>query len=123
MPTEPETPTLAEVVDRAVAVCDPAGAHESVADLLVRFEDRDEPVTALPDIDAQMAEATGALDPDGIDPALAMTAAVAVYLAHRRTQMDSAREELLRLAARAEFNDAPPPAVVDWLAAEGVSLE
>jgi hypothetical protein len=50
-----------------------------------------------------------------------MTAAVAVYLAHRRDEIAAPREELLRLAARAEFDGAPPDDVADWLAAEGVS--
>ena len=120
MPTEPQPPTLAEVVDRAVAVCDPAGEHDAVADLLRRFEDRDEPVTAIADIDAELAEATRSIDPEADEPALTMAAAVAAYLARRRSEMDDHREDILRLAARAEFDEAPPAAVGDWLAAQGV---
>ena len=121
MPAEPEPPTVAQVVQRAAEVCDPTGQNADVGDFLVRFEDSDEPVTAVRDIGQRMAEAVGALDPDGDEPALAMTAAVATYLAHRRDQLDGDREDLLRLAARAEYDGDPPPEVAEWLAAEGVS--
>ena len=121
MPAEPEPLTVAAVVHRAAEVCDPSGQSADVADLLVRFEDSDEPVTVVPDIEQRVWEAVGVLDPDGDEPALAMTAAVAIYLAHRRDQVDEDRESLLRLAARAEFDGDPPPYVADWLAAEGVS--
>ena len=121
MPTEPQPVTLAQVVHRAVEVCDPHGAEDGVSELLTRFEDRDEPVTSLADVEEELLEAKGALDPQDEDPALMMTTAVAVYLAHRRTQMDNDRTEILRLAARAEFSDEPPPNVSGWLAAEGVA--
>jgi|SRR5215210_4013709 len=118
MPTEPATPTLSDVVRRAAEVTDPG--NELVEALLERTEDADEPVTGIEDIDERVAEEVGRIDPEGDDPVLAMTAAVAVYLGHRRDQLDSPREDLLRLAARAEFDGAPPEDVADWLAAEGV---
>ena len=122
MPTERQGPTLGEVVHRAGEAWEPAGGDEGLALLLERFEDRDEPVTAVADIGSELAEAKGALDPQDEDPALMMAAAVAAYLAHRRTELGREREELLRLAARAEFDGDPPPAVADWLASEGVQL-
>jgi hypothetical protein len=91
-----------------------------VAQLLERFQDSDAPVTSEPDVEETIAEAKGAIDPQDEDPAVVMTAAVATYLAHRRTEMDDEREEVLRLAARAEFDGDPPPDVRDWLQAEGV---
>ena len=121
MPTEPAPVTLSQVVHRAVEVCDPAGTDADLADLLVRFEDADEPVAGLDDVEQRMAEAVGALDPDADDPALQMAAAVATYLAFRRDQLDDDPDELLRLAARAEFNGNPPPAVANWLDEQGVS--
>jgi hypothetical protein len=51
-----------------------------------------------------------------------MVVAVATYLAHRRDEMDDRREEILRLAARAEFSGEPPEPVRDWLADEGVEI-
>jgi hypothetical protein len=115
-------PTLAEVVHRAVEVCDPEGSEDGPADLLRRFEDRDEPVTAETDVELEIAEAKGAIDPQDEDPVAVMTAAVATYLAFRRTELERDREELLRLAARAEFDGKPPPNVADWLAEQGVEL-
>lgn len=122
MPTEPEPITLAQVVHRAVEVCDPDGTDTDLADLHLGFEDADEPVTTVEDVEQRMAEAAGALDPDGDIPALQMAAAVATYLAFRRDEMDDEPEELLRLAARAEFEGSPPPVVVDWLEEQGVSV-
>jgi hypothetical protein len=115
-------PTLAEVVHRAVEVCDPEGSEDGPADLLRRFEDRDEPVTAENDVELEIAEAKGAIDPQDEDPVAVMTAAVATYLAFRRTELERDREELLRLAARAEFDGKPPPHVADWLAEQGVAV-
>src|SRR5215211_4114632 len=122
MPTEPDPVSVAEVVHRAASVCDPEGDEEGVSQLLARFEDRDEPITSLPDVETEVSEAKGAIDPQDEDPAVTMAAAVTVYLAHRRTELDDDREELLRLAARAEFGGGPPPPVAGWLAAEGVRL-
>jgi hypothetical protein len=122
MPTEPHTPTLAEVVHRAVEVCDPAGSEDGAAQLLARFEDRDEPITAIADVEQELAEQKGAVDPQDEDPAVTMAAAVAVYLAHRRTEISDEPDEILRLAARAEFDGHPPSLVADWLAARGVAV-
>jgi hypothetical protein len=122
MPMEPMPPTLAAVMDRAADVCDPQAANDAVADLVRRFEDRDEPITAVAGVEQQVAEARGAVDPQDEDPQVVMTAAVAVYLAHRRTQISDDRDELLRLAARAEFDGHPPEPVAGWLAAQGVQV-
>ena len=108
MPTEPAPITLSQVVHRAVEVCDPSGTDADLADFFLRFEDADEPVAAIEDIEQRIAEAAGALDPQGEIPSLQMAAAVATYLAFRRDQVDEDGEELLRLAARAEFNGTHP---------------
>src|SRR5919107_3856861 len=114
--------TLADVIHRAAEVADPRGVNDGVADLLRRFEDRDEPVTAEADIEQEVAEAKGAVDPQDEDPAMVMMAAVATYLAFRRTEIERDREELLRLAARAEFQGQPAEPVAAWLADPGVEL-
>ena len=120
MTTEPQPPTLAEVVRRAVEICDPAGGSPDLERVLGHFEDRDEPITAIGDLDAEVSEARGVVDPEGDVPAVTMALAVVLYLAHRRDEVDDRREDVLRLAARAEFDGNPPPAVAGWLAAEGV---
>jgi hypothetical protein len=117
-----ETPTLFAIVHRAAEVCDPDGREEGAASLLQRFEDRDEPVADPAVVEQEIAEAKGAIDPQDEDPVAAMTAAVATYLAYRRTELERDREELLVLAARAEFDGKPPEPLAGWLAAQGVEL-
>jgi hypothetical protein len=121
VPTEPEPVTLADVVHRAVQVCDPDG-DEGLADLLERFEDDDEPLssTGAAIAEQRIAEAVGALDPQGEEPAVTMAGAVATYLAYRRDELDDDPADILRLAARAEFDGSPPEAVRGWLAERGV---
>ena len=120
MPTEPAPVTLSQAVHRAVEVCDPAGTDDDLAEFFLRFEDADEPVAALEDVDQRLAEAAGALDPEGDVPSLQMAAAVATYLAFRRDELDEEPDELLQLAARAEFAGKPPAAVANWLEERGV---
>jgi hypothetical protein len=115
MPTEPQPVTVAQVVHRAVEVC-ADGASEGLDSLLERFEDADQPVTAVPDIERALDEAVGS-DPE---PELEMARAVAVYLAYRRDELNAPPLELLRLAARAEFGDRPPKPVARWLEWQGV---
>ena len=102
MPTDPHTPTLAEVVRAACEVADPAGADELVTELLTRFEDRDEPVTAVGEVEQELAEAHGIIDPERDSEPLANAVAVATYLAFRRDQIGAAPDELIRRATKAE---------------------
>ena len=119
------TPTVFEAVQRAVEICDPDGHHDALADYVQRFEDRDEPVTALGEQrERAFFEAAGELQ-DGVageDAALTMAAAVATYIAYRRDEVDDDDDDLLRLAARAEFDGAPPEPVTAWLAEAGVDM-
>jgi hypothetical protein len=113
MPTDPETLTLFEVARRAVDVVDHEASDDALTSFLERFEDRDEPVTAVEQPDELFAEAAGSIDPD--DPALQMAAAVAGYLSFKRDQVEARPEDLLRRAAEAEFDGHPPPEVASWL--------
>jgi putative intracellular protease/amidase len=122
MPTEPQVPTLAELVRRAGEVVDPDGAEPAVTELVQRFEDRDEPVTAVAHVGQELEEAREALDPGPDEAAVTVAAAVATYLAFRRDEADGDRETLLRLAARAEFQPEPEPAVAQWLEQHGVPV-
>jgi hypothetical protein len=114
-------PTLFEVVHRAVQVTDPSGEF-GVADLLAPVEDSDEPVTAHEDIETELAELKGRVDPQDEDPAVMMAIAVATYLAFRRDEMDEDPGDLLRLAARAEYDGNPPDNVRAWLEEQGVPV-
>jgi len=121
MPTEPQPVTLSQLVHRAVEICDPDGADEDLAELLRRFEDADEPASAVVDgIEQRMAETVGVLDPQEEAPVLQVAAAVAVYLAHRRDELHDDPDDILRLAVRAEFGGHPPANVANWLDEVGV---
>lgn len=123
MPTEPAPLTVAEAVRRAVEVCEAGPRDESVEDLELRFEDADEPISAVADIELRLDEALGAIDPDWESSgSLSMARAVTVYLAFRRDEAGADALELLRLAARAEYDGAPPPHVLDWLGQAGVEV-
>src|ERR687893_483462 len=91
-------PTLFEVVHRAVQVADPSGEY-GVADLLGPVEDSDEPVTAHDDIETELAELKGRVDPQDEDPAVMMAIALATHLAFRRDEMGEDRGPPLPLGA------------------------
>jgi hypothetical protein len=119
VPTEPEVVTLSEVVRRAVEVCDD-GTSEGLDDLLIRFEDADEPITSVENVEARLDEALGPPDADEDEAPLTMARAVVTYLAFRRDEVDAPPVELLRLAARSEFQGRPPDHVAAWLVQQGV---
>jgi hypothetical protein len=120
VPTEPQPLTLADAARSAAEACDPVDENDAVGDLLRRLEDRDEPLAAIADLDEQLAEVKGAVDPQDEDPAVVMMAAVIMHLSHRRDEVGADDSRLLQQAARDEFNGHPPEHVADWLRARGV---
>ncbi|MCW3034600.1 MAG: hypothetical protein QOK19_1221 [Solirubrobacteraceae bacterium] len=123
MPTEPPPLTVARAVHRAVEVCEIGELDEPLEELLLRFEDDDEPIHAVENIELRIDESLGAIDPDWEQSgSLSMARSVVVYLAYRRDEIDADAEELLRLAARAEFAGHPPPPVAQWLQLAGIAV-
>ena len=123
MPTDPQPVTLAEVARRAAEVVDPEDSDPDVADLLAQFEDADEPIGGvLEGLDERVAEAVGRVDPDGTLPAVQMMGAVITYLGYRRDEVTDVEADILRLAARAEYDGDPPAVIEEWLADQGVTL-
>jgi hypothetical protein len=122
VPTEPQPITLFDVAKRAVEVSDPDDNDARLGDLLEQFEDADEPVTAIQNLEERVAIAVEGVDVEIDDPAVSMAAATILYLAHRRDELHADPEHILRLAARAEWKGDPPEAVVDWLSDRGVEL-
>ncbi len=121
MPTEPEIVTLAQIVRRAVEIVDPDAVDEDLVEFQQRFEDFDEPASALTEtIEGRMAEATGVYDPQEESGPVQMAGAVVVYLTHRRDEVDDDPDDILRLAARAEFDGKPPAVVANWLDEAGI---
>ena len=116
-----ETPSVADVVHRAVDICDPDGDDPLIADFLLAYEDRDEPVTALEDSDRTFFETAervqGAMPGAGVQ----MAAAVATYLAFRRDTLGDDDADILRLATRAEYGDQPPEEIAAWLQEAGMA--
>jgi hypothetical protein len=122
MPTEPQPLTVSRAVRRAVEVCEAGELDEPLEDLELRFEDSDEPIASAETLELRLDETLGAIDPDWeYSGSLSMARAVVLYLAYRRDEVDAAPEELLRLAARAEFDGHPPPNVTEWLESAGVA--
>lgn len=101
--------------------CEFEGSVDALAEFYLRFEDRDEPVTALLEGSRrEFFEQLGHVEGQVPDPSLEMAAAVATYLAFRRDDVPDDDDDLLRLAARAEYNGDPPQHVADWLALRGI---
>jgi hypothetical protein len=48
--------------------------------------------------------------------------ATILYLAHRRDEMSDRDEDILRLAARAEYKGEPPEFIANWLTDRGVTV-
>ena len=122
MSTEPPPLTLFEVVRRAVALVDPDDNDPTAGDFERSFEDDDEPVRAVEDIEGRVADVLVRVDPATNNGAIAMAGALTVYLAYRRDEVHADPAKLLVLAARAEWDGAPPEAVVEWLADRGLSV-
>jgi len=122
VPTEPQPITLFEIVKRAVEVTDPDDADPRLGELLEQFEDADEPVTAIQNLEERLAIAQEGADVELDDPGVAVATAVILYLAHRRDELHDEPEKILRLAARAEWQGDPPETVVEWLEDRGVTL-
>ncbi len=115
MPTEPAPTTLAEVVRRAVEICEPDGLSGDMERFMLEFEDRDEPISAVEDLPGEMNTALERGAEGVIDPGLRMAAAIITYLGFRRDEICDDDVEIMRLAARAEWQGHIPDDVARWL--------
>jgi hypothetical protein len=122
MPTEPRPLSLADVARRAVVILDPADEDALLGDYFVQFEDADEPIAGIQNLEERLALAAEGVDADVSDPTISLANGVILYLAHRRDEFDDDPDDILRLAARAEWKGHPPEAVVDLLSARGITL-
>jgi hypothetical protein len=119
---DPRPVSLSEVVRRAAQIVDPDDEDAIIGDFQRAFEDDDEPVAGLDDVQERVSEVLSELDPAVNNGSLSMAGAVTVYLSYRRDELHEDARELIRLAARAEWNDAPPAAVTDWLDDHNLTL-
>ncbi len=111
---DPRPVSLADVVRRAAAVVDPDDEDAVIGEFQRAFEDDDEPVAGL-DVEERVADVLSRLDPAIANGSLSMAGALTVYLSFRRDELREDPRELIRLAARAEWDDDPPEVVVEWL--------
>jgi hypothetical protein len=119
---DPRPVSLAEVVRRAAQIVDPDDEDAVIGDFQQAFEDADEPVAGLDDVQERVAEVLARLDPAVNNGSLSVAGAVTVYLSYRRDELREDTRELIRLAARAEWKDDPPEVVVEWLDDHNVTL-
>jgi hypothetical protein len=112
------TPTVSELVRRAVEISDREGRDPALGQLEQQLEDDDEPITAVENLEERLALAAEGADYDVEDPAVAVASAVVLYLAAKGGQASYDRDpnELIRLAVRAQWHGDPPSYVADWLA-------
>jgi hypothetical protein len=122
VPQQPNPLTVADLVRRAVAICDPDDEDADLGEFEVQLEDDDEPVSAVENLEERLAVAEEGADVLLEKPAVIMATAVALYLAYRPDELRRDPEHVLRLAARAEWKGDPPEAVRDWLSARGVDV-
>ena len=122
MPTEPDPITLSEIARRATEIVDPNGADDDVTHLFTQLEDDDRPITTVQNLEERLAFAEDGLNADGENPSVDMANALILYLAHRRDHLEHDPEDVLRLAARAEWDGKPPAAVQNWLEERGVTV-
>jgi hypothetical protein len=122
MSTEPAPLTLFQAVRRAVEIVDPDDDDPRAGDFERAFEDADEPVRALDDVENRIGTVLSELDPAVASGTLSMAGAITTYLSYRRDAVGTDPGELIRLAARAEWEGDPPEVVTSWLAARGITL-
>src|SRR6478736_1129450 len=99
---ERRTPSVSDVVRRAVEICDPDDVDQALGDLEEQFEDDDEPITAVENIDERLAIALEGTDYEAENPGEADGGANA--------------ENTIRHAVEAQWRGDVPGFVEDWLA-------
>jgi hypothetical protein len=113
-----KTPSVSDVVRRAVELADPDDVDPTLGRLERQLEDDDEPVTAVENLEERLAIALEGADYDGENPAVAVAGAVVLYLAAHPGELDADREPqgVVERAVRAQWRGDTPAFVDDWLA-------
>ena len=79
-------------------------------------------MTGIENLEERVALAIEGIDNEVDSPAVSVAAATILYLAYRRDELDDDPDDVLRLAARAEWKGDPPESVRNWLADRGVDV-
>ena len=111
------TPSVSDVVRRAVEISDPDDVDQALGRLEEQLEDDDEPVTAVENLEERLAIALEGADVDGDSPAVAVASAVALYLAAHPAELDRRdAPHIVRAAVAAQWRGDTPRFVEEWLA-------
>jgi hypothetical protein len=112
------TPSVSDVVRRAVELCDPDDVDPTLGRLERQLEDDDEPVTAVENLEERLAIALEGADYDGENPAVAVASAVVLYLAAHPREIDNGGDPggVVQRAVRAQWRGDAPSYVDAWLA-------
>ena len=112
-----KTPSVSDVVRRAVELADPDDIDPTLGRLERQLEDDDEPVTAVENLEERLAIALEGADYDGENPAVAVASALVLYLAAHPGEVDSDEDpdQVIERAVRAQWRNAPPRYVANWL--------
>jgi hypothetical protein len=108
-------PTLSELVREAAGIVDPEDKSELVGDFERWFEDDDDPVSTVPNLDRRLAGAIDKLDPDGAEPALTVAASVASYLATLPRHAPRDADRVVEQALRVQFGKDIPESLLPWM--------
>jgi hypothetical protein len=112
---EDQIPTVADIVRQAAGIVDPSDSLTLVGELEQWFEDDDDPVRTVPNLDRRLAAAVERIDPDGEEPAVTVAAAVILYLSTQPRHVPSDAEGVIEQAVKLEFGDDVPGRIAEWL--------
>jgi hypothetical protein len=112
---EDGTRTVAEVVRQAAGIVDPSDSNSLVGELEQWFEDDDDPVRTVPNLDRRLAAAVERIDPEGEEPAIAVASAIVLYLSEEPRHVPSDAEGVIGQAVRREFGDDVPDRIAEWM--------
>src|SRR5256885_6534462 len=116
-----ETPTVYEVVDKAVAMTDPDGHDDAIVELLESFEDDDRPARGVEDLPEVLGSTARGVDPEGDSPGVRVAAAVAAFLATQPEGGDDPKATM-RVAVRTAYGADVPEPGAEWLRDAGGEL-
>jgi hypothetical protein len=106
--------TVSQVVREAAGMVDPEDSSALVGDFERWFEDDDDLVSAVPNLERRLAGAIDEIDPDGTDPALTVAAAVVSYLATLPRHAPRDPDRVIEQALRLQFGDDVPDSLSAW---------
>jgi hypothetical protein len=113
---ERRTPTVSDVVRRAVEICDPDDVDQTLGHLEQQLEDDDEPITAVENLEERLAWALEGTDYDAEDPAVAVASAIALYLGAHPGEVEGGDDEgITQRAVSAQWRGDTPDYVDSWL--------